>query len=48
MDLAIGVIIDWRQSDNVVIVRAPKVHIKQVCCLVIGDVFIDIDTVSQA
>jgi polynucleotide 5'-hydroxyl-kinase GRC3/NOL9 len=47
-DLAIGVIIDWRQNKNVVMIRAPKVDIKKVCCLVIGDVFIDIDTVLQA
>ena len=47
-DVAIGVITDWRQNDNVVVVRAPKLDIKQVRCLVIGDVFIDIDTVLQA
>jgi len=45
-DLAIGVITDWRQNDNIVVVRAPKLDIKQVRCLVIGDVSIDIDVVS--
>jgi len=47
-DVAIGVITDWRQNDNVVVVRAPKLDIKQVRCLVIGDIFIDIAAALQA
>lgn len=47
-DLAIGVIIDWRQNENIVVVRSPKVDIRQIRCLVIGDVFIDIDAVWRA
>lgn len=47
-DMAIGVITDWRQSDNIVVVRAPKLDIARVRCLVVGDVSIDISTASQA
>jgi len=47
-DVAIGVITDWQQSDNAVIVRAPKLDIRQIRCLVIGDVSIDIDAALQA
>jgi polynucleotide 5'-hydroxyl-kinase GRC3/NOL9 len=46
-DVAIGVITDWRQSENIVIVRAPRLDIKQIRCLVIGDVSIDIAEVFQ-
>ena len=47
-DMAIGVIADWRQSDNVVVVRAPKLDISRVRCIVIGDVSIDISLTTQA
>ena len=41
-DVAIGVMTDWQQSDNVVVVRAPQLDIQQIRCLVIGDVSIEI------
>ncbi|MHC4572296.1 MAG: Clp1/GlmU family protein [Planctomycetota bacterium] len=42
IDVAIGVITDWQESDNIVIVRSPQFDIQQIRCLVIGDVTIEI------
>lgn len=47
-DLAIGVITDWRQSEHIVVVRAPKLDIALVRCIVIGDISIDISVLPQA
>ena len=47
IDLAIGVITDWRQSENIVVVRAPKLDISRVRCIVIGDISIDISLTKQ-
>jgi len=41
-DLAIGIINDWRTDKDNVVIRAPKLDIKQIRCLVIGDATIDI------
>jgi len=41
-DLAVGVITKWQNNEDIVVVRAPKVDIRQVRCLVVGDVSIDI------
>ncbi|MBA7712045.1 hypothetical protein ES703_121013 [subsurface metagenome] len=41
-DVAIGVITDWQQGDNIVVVKAPQLDIRQIRCLIIGDVTIDI------
>jgi len=41
-DIAIGVITDWQNEKDIVIIRAPKINIQQIQCLVIGDVTIDI------
>jgi len=41
-DVAIGVITDWQDDRGIVVVRAPKIDIQQIRCLVIGDVSIDI------
>jgi len=41
-DLAIGVIDDWEDDRDIAVVRAPRLNVQQVCCLVIGDVTIDI------
>jgi polynucleotide 5'-hydroxyl-kinase GRC3/NOL9 len=46
-DLAIGVITDWRQSENIVVVRAPKLDISRVHCIAIGDISIDISLTKQ-
>jgi polynucleotide 5'-hydroxyl-kinase GRC3/NOL9 len=40
IDMAIGIITGW--EDDSVIVRAPKIDIQQIRCLVIGDITIDI------
>jgi polynucleotide 5'-hydroxyl-kinase GRC3/NOL9 len=42
IDMAIGVITDWQDDRGIVVVVAPKIDIRQVCCLVIGDITIDI------
>ncbi len=40
-DVAIGVITDWQNERDIVIVRAPQLDIRQIRCLVIGDVSIE-------
>ncbi|MHC4474305.1 MAG: Clp1/GlmU family protein [Planctomycetota bacterium] len=47
MDLAIGLIENWQPDSNIAVVRAPGMDIRQVRCLVIGDVSIDIAHPSQ-
>jgi polynucleotide 5'-kinase involved in rRNA processing len=42
MDIAVGLITQCRNDGDVVVVRAPKVDIQRVRCLVIGDVTMDI------
>ena len=42
IDIAIGVITEWQQGSSVIVVKAPPLDIDRVCCLVIGDVTIDI------
>lgn len=45
IDMALGIVVDWRYSDNIVVVRAPKLDITRVCCLVVGDLSIDISAI---
>jgi len=40
--VAIGIITDWQQGDNIVVVKAPQLDIGQIRCLVVGDVTMDI------
>jgi len=42
VDIAIGLITDWRDDRDIVVVRAPQLDIQRICCLVIGDVSIEI------
>jgi len=42
IDLAIGVITGWQQGGKVMVVKAPPLEIGQICCLIIGDITIDI------
>ncbi|MHC4424326.1 MAG: Clp1/GlmU family protein, partial [Planctomycetota bacterium] len=42
MDLAVGVIADWRSDKDIVVVRAPQLDVGQIRCLVIGDLSIEI------
>jgi len=42
IDVAIGIITNWQNDKGIVVIRAPKVDIEQIRCLVIGDVSIDI------
>ena len=41
-DAAIGIIKDWQSEKNIAVIKAPQLDIQQVCCLVIGDVTIEI------
>jgi len=41
-DVTIGLITDWRNDRDIAAIRAPQLDIKQIRCLVIGDVTIDI------
>jgi len=41
-DMAIGVITNWQEDKDIVAVMAPKIDIRQICCLVIGDITIRI------
>ncbi len=45
IDVALCVITGWQQEGYVMVVKAPPLEIGQICCLVIGDITIDI--VSQ-
>jgi polynucleotide 5'-hydroxyl-kinase GRC3/NOL9 len=40
IDMAVGIITGWQ--DDSVVVRAPKIDVRQIRCLVIGDITIDI------
>jgi len=42
VDIAVGIIKDWHSDKNIVVVRTPKIDIREICCLIIGDVTIDI------
>jgi len=42
IDTAIGLITDWQQDSDIAVVRAPQLDIRQIRCLVIGDLAIDI------
>jgi len=42
IDVALGLITGWQQEGHVMAVKAPPHDIKQICCLVIGDITIDI------
>jgi len=41
-DMVVGLITDWQDDRDIAVVRAPKIDIQQIRCLVIGDVTIDI------
>ena len=43
IDLAIGLIKDWRADNRVAVIRSPDVNTELVRCLVIGDVRLEID-----
>jgi len=47
MDVALGIVVDWRYSNEIVVVKAPKLDITRVCCLVVGDVSIDVSMISR-
>lgn len=42
VDLAIGIIDDWQKDSDTVVVRAPRLDISRIRCIVIGDVTIDL------
>lgn len=42
IDMAVGVIADWQADRDIVIVRAPRLDARQVRCLIIGDLSIEI------
>ncbi|MFQ6036551.1 MAG: Clp1/GlmU family protein [Sedimentisphaerales bacterium] len=42
IDVALAVITGWQQSGKVIVVKAPPLEISQICCLIIGDITIDI------
>lgn len=44
IDLALGIVEDWRPDADRVAVRAPLLDITQIRCLAIGDVTVDLDT----
>ena len=42
LDVAIGVITDVRQGGDIVVVKAPRLDVQQVRCLVVGDIAADV------
>ena len=47
LDLAIGIITDWQTDKDTVTVKAPQLDIRQVRCIVIGDVSINTSDMSD-
>ncbi len=47
IDMALGIVVDWRYSNEIVVVKAPKLDITRVCCIVVGDVSIDVSMISR-
>jgi polynucleotide 5'-hydroxyl-kinase GRC3/NOL9 len=47
LDLAIGLIENWKPDTNIAVVRAPGIDTRQIRCLVIGDLSIDIADASR-
>ena len=43
IDMAIGLITNWQNDKGIVAVRAPKIDIQQIRCLVVGDTTIEIE-----
>jgi polynucleotide 5'-hydroxyl-kinase GRC3/NOL9 len=43
LEIAVGLITDWQKNNNIVTLRAPKIDISEVGCLIIGDVSVNID-----
>ncbi|MBA7623909.1 hypothetical protein ES703_31309 [subsurface metagenome] len=41
-DIAVGVIADWQADKDIVVVRAPQLDVRQIRCLVIADLSIEI------
>jgi polynucleotide 5'-hydroxyl-kinase GRC3/NOL9 len=41
-DIAVGVVADLQQGGDVLVVRAPRLDVRQIRCLVIGDITIDL------
>ncbi len=42
VDIAIGQIKEWQPEKDIAVVRAPKIEIHQISCLIIGDVIVEI------
>jgi predicted RNase H-like nuclease len=42
-DMAVGLIEKWKETRDIAVIRAPKTNVRQIRCVVIGDVSIDID-----
>ena len=42
IDVAIGVITDVQQDGRIMVVKAPPLDVRQICCLVVGDINADI------
>ncbi|MHC4623011.1 MAG: DUF429 domain-containing protein [Planctomycetota bacterium] len=42
-DVAVALIEKWKETRDIAVIRAPKMDRRQICCLVIGDLSIDID-----
>lgn len=41
-ELALGVIVDYDTAGNLITIRAPQVDTSRICCIVVGDVHLDI------
>ena len=42
IDKAVGLITDWKEEKNIVVIKAPRIDIQQVCYIIVGDVSIDV------
>jgi polynucleotide 5'-hydroxyl-kinase GRC3/NOL9 len=42
IDIAVGIICDWQPDKNLIVVKAPPLDVRLICCLVIGDITVEI------
>jgi polynucleotide 5'-hydroxyl-kinase GRC3/NOL9 len=44
VDIAVGVVAQKSTDEDIIVVRAPQMDVQQVCCVVVGDISVDIES----
>ncbi|MHC4573298.1 MAG: Clp1/GlmU family protein [Planctomycetota bacterium] len=42
-DMAVGLVVRWEKNKDIAVIRAPRIDIERISCLVMGDLSIDVD-----